>query len=194
MIRLNNPVTIQRPAYTDQRTNQVVTPEPFQVQDLVVVFYDQESNSNLGAQIQGFPTNVTLYFGEDYKNLGDNRSLSGLKAKLLEILGDDPQKFLQNLFPATLESVPNGPGSILSGMISAMGIKSTPNCSCRRHAIEMNTNGPEWCEENMGTILNWLQEESTKRKLPFIRSVAKLMVQRAINRSRRLLAKEKANG
>jgi len=58
----------------------------------------------------------------------------------------------------------------------------------------MNTNGPEWCEENMGTILNWLQEESTKRKLPFIRSVAKLMVQRAINRSRRLLAKEKANG
>ena len=67
------------------------------------------------------------------------------------------------MFPPTLESVPNGAGSILSGMISAMGIKSTPNCSCKRHALEMNTNGPDWCEENLGTILDWLNEEAQKR-------------------------------
>ena len=190
MIRLDNPVSIQRPAYTDNRTNKVVPPEPFVVQDLNVVFYDQVANRVLGAQIQGFQNHLTLYGAEDYDALGDNRSLSAMKQKVREMIGPDPKSFLESLFPPTLESVPNGPGSILSGMISAMGIKSTPNCSCRRHAIEMNTNGPEWCEENMGTILNWLQEESTKRKLPFIRSVAKLMVQRAINRSRRLLAKE----
>jgi hypothetical protein len=194
MIRLENPVSIQRPAYTDQRTNKVVTPEPFIAQDLSVVFYDQESNKILGAQIQGFQNHLTLYAGEDYDALGDNRSLSAMNQKVREMIGPDPKSFLEGLFPPTLESVPNGAGSILSGMISAMGIKSTPNCSCRRHAIEMNTNGPEWCEENMGTILNWLQEESDKRKLPFIRSVAKLMVQRAINRSRRLLAKEQKNG
>jgi hypothetical protein len=194
MIKLNDAVTIQRPAYTDQRTNQVVTPDPFTINELKVVFYDQEHHKLIGAQIEGFPTTVTLYHGEQYEALGDTRSLSSFKQKLIDSLGQDPKAFLQNLFPATLESVPNGPGSILSGMISAMGVKSTPNCSCRRHAIEMNTNGPEWCEENMGTILSWLQEESEKRKLPFIRSVAKLMVQRAINRSRRLLAKEKANG
>tara|TARA_B100001778_G_scaffold142757_1_gene117270 strand:+ start:242 stop:760 length:519 start_codon:yes stop_codon:yes gene_type:complete len=172
----------------------VVTPEPFIAQDLSVVFYDQESNKILGAQIQGFQNHLTLYGGEDYDALGDNRSLSAMSQKVREMIGPDPKSFLEGLFPPTLESVPNGAGSILSGMISAMGIKSTPNCSCRRHAIEMNTNGPEWCEENMGTILNWLQEESDKRKLPFIRSVAKLMVQRAINRSRRLLAKEQKNG
>ena len=57
----------------------------------------------------------------------------------------------------------------------------------------MNTNGPDWCEENLGTILDWLNEESKKRNLPFVRTVAKLMVQRAINKSRRI-KKKKQNG
>ena len=42
-------------------------------------------------------------------------------------------------------------------------------------------------------ILNWLNEESKKRNLPFVRTVAKLMVQRAINKSRRI-KKKKQNG
>jgi hypothetical protein len=194
MIRLDNPVSIQKPAYTDPHTNKVVIPEPFEVQDLQVVFYEREHNKILGAQILGFQNPVNLYGAEAYDALGDNRSLSALKQKVIEIIGPDPKSFLQGLFPPTLESVPNGPGSVLSGMISAMGIKSTPNCSCRRHAIEMNTHGPEWCEENLGTILEWLNEEAKKRNLPFVRTVAKLIVQRAINKSRRLLAKEQNNG
>jgi hypothetical protein len=54
----------------------------------------------------------------------------------------------------------------------------------------MNEKGPDWCDQNMDTILSWLKEESTKRKLPFIESVARLVVQRAIKTSRRLKAKE----
>jgi hypothetical protein len=54
----------------------------------------------------------------------------------------------------------------------------------------MNTNGPDWCDENLGTILNWLEEESKKRNLPFVRTVAKMMVQRAVNKSRRLLSQK----
>jgi hypothetical protein len=77
-------------------------------------------------------------------------------------------------------------------MISTMGIKSTPNCSCRRHAIEMNEKGNDWCEQNLPTILGWLKEESAKRSLPYIESVASMIVKRAIKTSRRLI--KQSNG
>lgn len=105
-------------------------------------------------------------------------------------LGDDPQSFLQGLFPKTLDDDPNGPGTIFSNMLGVIGIKASENCSCKRHAIEMNIRGPEWCLNNLDTIMSWLKEESAKRKLPFIESIAKLMVKKAISKSQRLLKKE----
>ena len=75
-------------------------------------------------------------------------------------------------------------------MISSMGIKSTPNCACRRHAIEMNEKGPDWCEANIDTILSWLKIESENRKLPFIEGIARMIINRAISKSRRLLKVE----
>ncbi len=89
--------------------------------------------------------------------------------------------------PATLEDFPNGPGTILSKMLSKIGIKSTPNCSCRRRAMEMNNKGPDWCAENIDTIVGWLREESEKRKLPFVDFAGKLLIQRAIKISRKNL-------
>ena len=108
---------------------------------------------------------------------------------LREKMGTNIQEFLQNLFPRTLESDPNGPGTILSGMISALGISAGPNCSCKQHAIKMNVEGPEWCEQNIDTIIEWLREESEKRNLPFVETIARLIVQRAIKKSKRLLSK-----
>lgn len=87
--------------------------------------------------------------------------------------------------PQTLEDDPNGPGTILSKMLSKIGINSTPNCSCRRRAIEMNNKGPEWCEQNLDMIVGWLKEEATKRKLPFVDFAGKLLIQRAIKLSRK---------
>lgn len=89
--------------------------------------------------------------------------------------------------PQTLEDFPNGPGTILSKMLSKIGIHSTPNCSCRRRAMEMNTRGPDWCAENMDTIVGWLREESEKRKLPFVDFAGKLLIQRAIKVSRKAM-------
>ena len=54
----------------------------------------------------------------------------------------------------------------------------------------MNDKGPDWCEQNMTTILGWLKEESNKRNLPFIESVAKLIVLRAIRLSRKIKTKK----
>lgn len=89
--------------------------------------------------------------------------------------------------PQTLEDFPNGPGTILSKMLEKIGIKSTPNCSCRRRAMEMNTRGPDWCAENIDTIVGWLREESEKRKLPFVDFAGRLLIQRAIKVSRKVL-------
>lgn len=92
--------------------------------------------------------------------------------------------------PQTLEDSPNGPGTILSKMLSKIGIKSTPNCSCRRRAVEMNNRGPDWCAENIDTIVGWLREEAEKRKLPFVDLAGKLLIQRAIKVSRKALKAE----
>lgn len=89
--------------------------------------------------------------------------------------------------PQTLEDFPNGPGTILSKMLSKIGINSTPNCSCRRRAIEMNNRGPDWCAENIDMIVGWLREESERRKLPFVDFAGKLLIQRAIKVSRKAL-------
>jgi hypothetical protein len=94
--------------------------------------------------------------------------------------------------PQTLEDFPNGPGTILSKMLSKIGINSTPNCSCRRRAMEMNSRGPEWCAANIDTIVGWLREESERRKLPFVDFAGKILIQRAVKMSRKAMKAEEA--
>lgn len=188
-MKLDTPIQLRQEPFTDNN-GKVQHPEPFTLEELQITYWDQPFSKQIGVQIMRIPQQITLFTGEAYNALGDNRSLSLFQGKLKELMGDNPQAYLQNQFPKTLESDPDGPGAILAGMISAMGIKSTPNCSCKKHALEMNVNGPDWCEENLGTVLDWLNEEAKKRNLPFVRTVAKLIVQRAINKSRRLKKKK----
>jgi hypothetical protein len=79
---------------------------------------------------------------------------------------------------------PDGAGTALSKMLEKIGIKSTPNCPCKRRARLMNQLGPEWCEENLNIIISWLKEESEKRNIIFLESIAKLIVIRAIKISK----------
>jgi hypothetical protein len=185
-MKLNKEIVIKQPPYTASNGT-VVKPEPITYTELDVTYIIRPMNNTIYAQITGMPNPVMLVQQDNIGVL--NLTVENLEAILLNKLGDDPQSFLQSLFPKTLESDPDGPGSILSGMIASMGIKTTPTCSCKKHAIEMNENGCDWCEQNMSTILKWLKEESAKRNLPFIETVAKMMVQRAIRTSRRLKAK-----
>ena len=77
----------------------------------------------------------------------------------------------------------HGPGSELKKMFSLVGIKSTPTCSCNRRAGEMDTKGIEWCKNNKEEILGWLEEEATKRKLPFVKFGADCVVNLAIKKA-----------
>jgi len=185
MIILNNSITIKPPAFSDIKTNKVINPDPITLDKLSVIYIDNEENKLLLAQIKNIPSNIILYQNQDYDNLGD-WTRSQAESRLLEIIGPNVESYLQSLFPATLEQDPDGPGSILTDMIKTLGISSSPNCACRRHAIEMNQKGVDWCDNNIGTIMGWLQEEASKRHLPFVEIVAKAIVQRAIAKSRRI--------
>jgi hypothetical protein len=187
-MKLDNEITIYPPAMSDNN-GKIFTPPPIVLSYLDVTYHDNPTNKLVYATVRNLPGNLTLLSGEDYIVFG-NYSQEQIENKLRQALGDDPAKTLRNLFPKTLEEFPHGPGTILSGMISTLGIKSTPNCSCRRHAIEMNEKGPDWCEANIDTILGWLKVESENRKLPFVEAIARMMVKRAISKSRRLLTVE----
>lgn len=190
-MKLNEIVTIYPPPYTDQN-NQLINPPPLVMDELDVTYHDNPAAKIVSATIKNIPGSFMIVNGIDYEKLGDV-SRSVLEKLLYESIKDDTAQKLRSKFPKTLEENPNGPGTILTNMISTMGIKSTPNCSCRRHAIEMNEKGPDWCEENISTILSWLKEESAKRHLPYIESVASLVVKRAIKTSRRLMAQAAQN-
>jgi len=190
MMIIAKSVKIDRYPYTDPKTNKIISPPPIELNQLVISFQDNPQNKTIFAKIEGFPISLLLFGPKGYSLLGDNWTQKDLETKLLSLLGDDPSQYLQLLLPKTLEMHPNGPGSILSGMLSSLGIKSAPTCSCKRRALEMNAKGPDWCEQNLDQIIGWLEEEAKKRKLPFIKTVAKIMIQRAISKSRRLLAKQ----
>jgi predicted Zn-dependent protease len=83
--------------------------------------------------------------------------------------------------------ISSGPGTELKKLLGKIGIKASANCSCNQRAALMDTNGIEWCENNIDTIVGWLKEEATKRKLPFVEYAAKLLINRAISNAKKTL-------
>jgi len=81
-----------------------------------------------------------------------------------------------------------GAGSELRKMLGSIGIHPRgEKCKCNEHAAEMDRRGPEWCAENIESILDWLEGEAKTRGLVgmlFVRSAARLVVNRAIARAR----------
>jgi len=189
MIKLESPITLTPPPYTDTTSNKVITPDPIVLNELKVSYTDTPHDKTVAARLEGTPGYFVLFKGQQYDIMGDWTQAQA-EAALRAQLGEDIQATLQDMYPRTLEQDPNGPGTILTNMIKTLGISSSSTCSCRRHALEMNDKGPDWCEENLETILSWLRDEAKKRSLPFVDMVGKAMVQRAINRSRKLKANE----
>jgi hypothetical protein len=183
-MKLPNQVTITLPKTSDQKGN-LITPPSFNLEFIQINYIDSPSNKNVSAHIFPFPLPLKLWQGSEYELIGDWTQKQA-EDRVLELLGADIQKSLNDLYPPTLENDPDGPGSILSKMLSRIGIKSSPTCGCKQRAITMNKNGIEWCENNIDTILGWLKEESAKRNIPFVEIVAKVVVSRAINKSKKL--------
>lgn len=78
----------------------------------------------------------------------------------------------------------SGPGTELKGLLKLIGITSSPNCSCNARARQMDEWGADECERRMPEILAWLEQEATRRGLPFVRFAAEQAVKLAIRRAR----------
>jgi len=82
-------------------------------------------------------------------------------------------------------STDGGPGTELERLLKMFGIEASPGCSCHARAALMDHRGPEWCEQNIETIIGWLEEEAKRRRLPFIRPGARILIHRAIKAARK---------
>jgi len=187
-MKLSKPISVTPPPYSDHSGN-VIQSDAIETDELQLSFHDEVKYNRLSVSIEEFPTPITLYAGDAYNELGD-WSKSQLEKRLTALLGDDPSSVLRALFPRTMEEDPHGPGTQLSKMIKSLGIHMSDSCSCRRHALEMNEKGNDWCEQNIDTVVGWLEQEAKNRGLPFVKMVGKVMVGRAIKKSRKLLANE----
>jgi len=86
--------------------------------------------------------------------------------------------------PITAPALPPGPGTILKKMLARLGLRVRPGCKCNQRAAQMDRLGPDWCERNIDTILDWLEEEAAPRRIPFSRTAARAVVRYAIRWSR----------
>ena len=110
-----------------------------------------------------------------------------------KLIGNNPPFAICRKSPASLvsnrrnifEPPQYGVGTELKKLLSSIGIKATPNCSCNAKARTMDSNGIEWCEKNIDTIVGWLRDEAIKRNLPFIDLAGKILVKKAIRNAKK---------
>lgn len=83
---------------------------------------------------------------------------------------------------------PRGVGCHLKRLLARTLLLGQGTCGydeCDAHAATMDRNGPDWCAENIDTIVGWMRVEAKKRRLPFSVRGAQLLVRVAIRDARR---------
>ncbi len=78
-----------------------------------------------------------------------------------------------------------GPGTELKRLLKRLSILGTGRCGCNSMAAKMDRWGPDGCREpeNRAEILDQMQKEAAKRKLPFVRTAADGLVEFAIRKA-----------
>lgn len=82
-----------------------------------------------------------------------------------------------------------GVGTELKKLLKRIGIVATKNCKCNSRAEIMDRNGISWCELNKHKIMEWLEEESRNRNLPFVKSAVSLIISLSIKRAKKVKSK-----
>lgn len=82
-----------------------------------------------------------------------------------------------------------GPGAQLKALLAKFGIHASPTCGCNAMARKMDAWGPDESLKHIEEIVDVMEETAKKRNLPFIRSAGRLLVRRAISKSRAMVSK-----
>ena len=94
---------------------------------------------------------------------------------------NDDYYMLRDKYSGDVDPMVRGPGTELHRLLGRFGIHMKRGCACKARMVQMNKWGVDGCRENVETILEWLKEEATKRRLPFFSPAARLLVKRAIH-------------
>ena len=65
-----------------------------------------------------------------------------------------------------------------------MRIYPKGSCACDAHALRMNVEGCDWCEENIDEIVGWMKDEARTHGILFSEFVAAQLVSLAIRRAK----------
>jgi len=187
-MKLNNTITITPPPFINN-IGVTVFPSPLLLNSLDFILTDNSRNKIVSVDIMGIPSSITLWSGQDYDNAGDYTQAQA-ESRLLNLLGNDPAATLRALFPKTLEENPNGPGTVLVKSIKSLGFAISDSCACKTQLLEMNDKGTDWCVENITKIVSWLKVQAQNINIVFIDSVAKVIIMRAIKKSKLLLSNQ----
>jgi len=87
------------------------------------------------------------------------------------------------------ERLSRGPGTVLHDMLGRFGIHIKPGCACKARMEQMNKWGCDGCEANIETIVEWMKEEAAARGLPYLSTVGRMLVRRAIHNARKEAAR-----
>jgi hypothetical protein len=77
-----------------------------------------------------------------------------------------------------------GVGDWISWQLEKLMIYPLQTCKCTERKEILNRWGPDLCEKHKATIELWLQEAANNRGLPFIRVVARKIIDNAIKWAR----------
>lgn len=109
---------------------------------------------------------------------------SAVVGVLEQLLGDVPGRGWVRIV-VERDDPGRGAGTELKRLLAAVGITPQRGCRCLERAAQMDRAGEEWCEQHIDTIVGWLREEAERRGLPFLDAAGRLLVRRAIHKSRR---------
>ena len=77
-----------------------------------------------------------------------------------------------------------GPGTALKKTLRWFGIVETASCNCTSKVGLLNKWGPDESESHLETIVGWLRDAAEQREMPFWPWAARMLVRRAIRKSR----------
>lgn len=93
---LNNPVVLTPPSITKEDGSTIQFPS-ITLSELNYVLYDDASKKIASVFIKGLPKPIILWKDIEYTNIGDYTQVQ-IETRISELLGDNPQSFLQSLF------------------------------------------------------------------------------------------------
>jgi hypothetical protein len=189
-MQFNQPIIINPPPFINS-VGQLITPISIALNELSLIFIENQKSKTVNIKINNMPTlePILLWSGDEYDNIGD-WTQSQAEAKLMEILGDNPEVFLRSLFPKTIAETPKLPGTVLAYMVQAFGFVISDACSCKKILLEMNEKGNDWCANNIDYIISAIKIETTNRRMIIVDNSFLILVNRAIKKSRLLLSNQ----